>query len=362
MDTKELFAKRLKQARQKAGLSMDALSAKTGKEVSKQTISKYEAGKTMAGSAILIKLSQALNVPVDYFFRPYTFDISEVEISFRKKTSVGSKDQTALKIRIQDKVERFIDIETILGKKYSKIQISVHAHISLPIQMIMLAKEVRRAWGIGISPIPNVKNILMDHGIKVFDIDGPEGFDGISGYASDDIPLMVINTNIQNIERRRFTQMHELAHLLANSSFDKGLSNHDKERLCDAFASEMLLPSEVVESEFGSKSKISAHELKKIQKAYGISIDAIAYSFKRLGIFNENRHRGYCIKKNMDPKFKAWVEMSRYTEPLSSKDYDEEFYEGLVYSALTQELISISKAAQLLNKSITEVESKSYAF
>lgn len=46
---------------------MDALSAKTGKEVSKQTISKYEAGKTMAGSSILIKLSRALDVPVDYF-------------------------------------------------------------------------------------------------------------------------------------------------------------------------------------------------------------------------------------------------------------------------------------------------------
>lgn len=362
MEAKELFAKRLKQARQKAGLSMDALSAKTGKEVSKQTISKYEAGKTMAGSAILIKLSKALNVPVDYFFRPYTFDISETEISFRKKTYVGAKDQTLLKIKIQYKVERFIEIENILGNKYSSIQLNIPAQISLPIQMITLAKEVRRAWGLGISPIPSVKNLLMDQSIKVFEIDGPEGFDGISGVASDNIPLMVINKNIWNIERRRFTQMHELAHLLANASFDKGLSQHDKEKLCDAFASEMLLPSEVIENEFGSKTKISVQELKRIQKIYGISIDAIAYSFKRLGIFNENRHRDYCIKKNMDPKFKAWVEKSRYIEPLSTKDYDEEFYEGLVYSAVSQELISKSKAAQLLNTSVTEIESKSYSF
>ncbi|MDE6258840.1 MAG: XRE family transcriptional regulator [Muribaculaceae bacterium] len=362
MEAKDLFAKRLKQARQKAGLSMDALSAKTGKEVSKQTISKYEAGKTMAGSAILIKLSQALSVPVDYFFRPYTFNISEVEISFRKKAYVKAKDQTLLKIKIQDKVERFIEIETILGSKCSKIEVNVPTQISLPIQMITLAKEVRRTWGIGISPIPSVKNLLMAHNIKVFEIDGPEGFDGISGLANDNIPLIVINSSIQNVERRRFTQMHELAHLLTNASFDEGLSHHDKEKLCDAFASEILLPSEVVEHEFGSKSKISVQELKKIQKVYGISIDAIAYSFKRLGIFNENRHRSFCIKKNMDPKFKAWVETSRYIEPLSTKDYDDEFYEGLVYSAVSQELISISKAAQLLNTSVTEVESKSYAF
>ncbi|MDE5629027.1 MAG: XRE family transcriptional regulator [Muribaculaceae bacterium] len=362
MEPKELFAKRLKQARQRAGLSMDGLSAKTGKEVSKQTISKYEAGKTMAGSTILIKLSKALDVPVDYFFRPFTFDVSEVEISFRKKTSVGVKDQTLLKIRIQDEVERFIDIENILGIESGGFRVAVPAQISQPIQMIMLAKEIRRTWGLGISPIPSVKNLLMEHGIKVFEIDGPEGFDGISGYANDHNPLMVINENIRNTERRRFTHMHELAHLLANTSFDAGLSKQDQEKLCDAFASEMLLPSEVVEREFGRKSKIAVQELKRVQKTYGISIDAIIYSFKRLGIFNENRYRGYCIKKNTNPKFKDLVEKSLYIETSSDKDYNDELFEEMVYSALAQELISSSKAAQMLNTSIMEIEAKSQVF
>ncbi len=362
MDIKELFAKRLKQARLKAGLSMDGLSVKTGKEVSKQTISKYEAGKTMAGSSILIKLSKALGVPVEYFFRPYSFDVSEVEISFRKKASVGAKDQTMLKIKIQDEVERFIDIENILGAESSMEQINVPVKIYLPMQMIMLAKELRKTWGLGIAPIPSVKNLLMNHGVKVFEIDGPEGFDGISGHAGENISLMVINSNITNTERRRFTHMHELAHLLANSSFEDGLSNHEKEKLCDAFASEMLLPSEVTEKEFGSKSKISVQELKKVQKMYGISIDAIVYSFKRLGIFNENRYRSYCIKKNTNSKFKNYVEESRYVEPVSEKDYDADYYESLVYSALVQELISTSKAAQLLNTSILNVESNIHAF
>lgn len=362
MEAKDLFAKRLKQARQKAGLSMDGLSAKTGKEVSKQTISKYEAGKTMAGSSILIKLSKALDVPVDYFFRPYAFDVSEVEISFRKKASIGAKDQTILKIKIQDEVERFIDIENILGIESRMSRINVPIQISHPMQMTMLAREVRRTWGLGISPIPSVKNLLMSHNVKVFEIDGPEGFDGISGYANNDIPLMVINANMSNTERRRFTHMHELAHLLANSSFEEGLSNHDKEKLCDAFASEMLLPTEVIEFEFGSKSKISVQEVIRIQKIYGVSIDAIVYSFKRLGIFNENRHRSYCIKKSTNPKFKKYVEESRYIESSSDQNYDDEFYEGLVYSALAQELISTTKAAQLLRTSIQDIESKLHTF
>lgn len=362
MDTKELFAKRLKQARLKAGLSMDALSEKTGREVSKQTISKYEAGKTMAGSEVLIKLSNALGVPFDYFFRPYSFDVSEVEISFRKKSSVGAKEQSVLKINIQDEVEKFIDIENILGVESRMHDVNVPVQIEHPMQMIMLAKEVRRTWGLGNSPIPSVKNMLMSQGVKVFEIEGPEGFDGISGYAKDTIPLMVVNSNMKNTERRRFTHMHELAHLMANTSFDVNISNHEKEKLCDAFASEMLLPSDVLQSEFGKKSKISIQELIRIQKIYGISIDAIVYSLKRLGILNENRHRGYCIRKNTKPKFKALVEMSRYEEPSSDKNYDDELYQELVYSALAQELISISKAAQMLNRSTLEVESNSYAF
>lgn len=361
MDSKNLFAKRLKQARQKAGLSMDMLSEKTDKVVSKQTISKYEAAKTMAGSAVLIKLSAALGVPVDYFFRPYTFDISEVEISFRKKASVGVKEQTVLKIKIQDDVERFIDIENILGMESRMEQLNVPLRISIPMQMIMLAQKVRRSWGLGISPIPSVKNMLMGKGIKVFEIDGPKGFDGISGFANDYIPIIVINSSMQNTERRRFTHMHELAHLLANRSFDKSLSNHDKEKLCDAFASEMLLPSKVIESEFGNKSKIAVNELIRVQKTYGISIDAIIYSFKRLGIFNDNRHKNYCIRKNTDPQFKTTVEQSRYVEQVSDKNYDDELYQSLVYSALAQELISSSKAAQLLNCSTPEVESNLYA-
>jgi transcriptional regulator with XRE-family HTH domain len=263
METKVTFAKRLKQARQKAGLSMEALADKIGNEVSKQTISKYEAGKTMAGSAILIKLAQALEVAVDYFFKPFSFDVSEIEVSFRKKASIGVKEQTALKFKIQEDVERFIDIERILGIEPSISLINIPSRISSPRQIIMLAQEVRTTWGLGISPISCVKDVLMSHGIKVFDITGPNGFDGISGYANESTPLIVVNSNIANTERRRFTHMHELAHLLANTHFDEALSNHDKEHLCNDFASEMLLPTQVIEKEFGHKSRISFQELKR---------------------------------------------------------------------------------------------------
>ena len=87
---------------------MEELSNKTGGAVSKQTISKYEAGKAMAGSDILEKLANALKVSMEYFFRPFSFDMSEINISFRKKSSVKAKVESSLVSKIQDKVERVI--------------------------------------------------------------------------------------------------------------------------------------------------------------------------------------------------------------------------------------------------------------
>ena len=84
INSKEIFGRRLKLARQKEKLSLEELSNKTGGAVSKQTISKYEAGKAMAGSDILEKLANALKVSMEYFFRPFSFDMSEINMKSSK--------------------------------------------------------------------------------------------------------------------------------------------------------------------------------------------------------------------------------------------------------------------------------------
>ena len=88
----ETFAKRLRQARVKEKISMEALSRLLNGSVSKQAISKYEAAKMMPSSTILIALADALRVDLDYFFRSFAFDVQEMKVSFRKKASVGTKD------------------------------------------------------------------------------------------------------------------------------------------------------------------------------------------------------------------------------------------------------------------------------
>ena len=83
MEVKEIFAQRLKSARVMKGYSMDELVAAMGNNLSKMTISKYEKGQIAPSSTVLIALSNALEQPIDYFFRPISIQVDSIK--FRKK-------------------------------------------------------------------------------------------------------------------------------------------------------------------------------------------------------------------------------------------------------------------------------------
>ena len=346
------FAKRLQQARLKAKFSMEKLSEKMNGIVTKQAISKYEKAKMMPSSTIIIAMAEALGCDFDYFFRPFTFDLDEFKVSFRKKSDTTAGDQKALKVQIQDEVERYLEIEEILQVKPGDL-LSESLKPSQPLasnsDMVRMAQKVREVWQLGNAPILNTMELLEAHGIKVLLTEAPENFDGVSGIVNDRTPVIVLNSTNTHIERRRLTALHELCHLLYNKHFSAELTEHQKENLCHAFANEMLLPSEILLSRFESKDQIAYAELESLSINYGISIDAIVYKLKDLGIVGEGRYRGFCIRKRQNPNFNEYLVKSRFTETATTR------FTTMVYSALAQELISTSKAASLLGVSINTV-------
>lgn len=345
----EIFAQRLKQARILKKLSMDKLVELIGGLVTKQAISKYESAKMKPTSTIMIALATALDVDVEYFLRPFAFDANQFQVSFRKKSNTSAKDVNALKVQIQDQIERYLEVEEILGKEADSIRRNKGASLSTPEQMRQLALEVRRDWKLGEDAIGNVQDVLESKGIKVIATEAPEGFDGVSGIVGGKDYIVVLNSKQDHVERRRFTSMHELAHLLYNDRFSAELTPHQQEKLCNAFASEMLLPSATLRSKFSPGEKISLTELRKLQQIYGISIDAIMHKLYKLGIVSESRYKGYNIRRNTDAALRKYVESSCYREELTDR------FETLVYAAAAKNFISTSKAASLLHSSITSV-------
>ena len=344
------FGLRLKQARVRAKLSLEALAQKMDGSVTKQAISKLEKGQMAPSSSTLIALATALGADINYFFRPITPDFQNLEVSFRKKSCISAKDIAALKIDIQDDIERFLEIEEILGKGGKKPYIINNEEtISTASQMEQLAIKLREKWHLGFLPILNIQDTLEVNGIKVIFCKGPIGFDGVSGVVNQDTLIMVLNTEVDMIERQRFTALHELAHLLFNKYFDKSLTKNEKEKLCHAFANEMLVPSEVLRKIFGEKKRISLEELIFVQQQFGISIDAIMHKLKELDIVSEKRYRTFNIRKNQQPGLKEKIEQSRFEEIKTPR------FEAMVYGALAAELITESKAASLLKVPIETV-------
>lgn len=346
MTQNEIFAQRLKNARVMKGYSMDELVAAMGNSLSKMAISKYEKCQLAPSSTVLISLSKALGQPVDYFFRPFTMQIESVK--FRKhKSKLAVKQEESIKQNISDMFERYITIEEICNASV-KFVTPFKKQVSSAEQVKEAALKLRDYWNIGSDGIINVIDLLEEHGIKVMEIDAPESFDGLSSMVNDVYPVIVLNKSFPS-ERKRFTALHELGHLILN--FDESVSEKGEETLCNLFANEMLILESMFRRIIGdSRREITYPELRAVQIHFGISCDALMYKAKTCGIISEPRYKSYCIQKNRNSAFKERIEQSYYPQEESNR------FNRLVYNALSNELITISKAASLLHTSIEKVQ------
>ena len=339
------FGRRLFSARKMAGLSMAALAEKAGAVVSKQAISKYEKGQINPGSEVLIALAKALDVKVDYFFRPSQIAISGLE--FRKRSKLRKKAEEQIKYQTMDFIQKYLEIEDVLNIRTPYVNPVTQPLIKNQADIEVAAQEIREKWELGQGPVPHLIEILEDKGFKIFEVSDFEHFDGLSGFISGiDLPVVAVYKD-SNLVRKRFTVAHELGHLLLDFSQAEG---QDVEKLCHSFAGALLLPEAVMRRELGQKrSKITPWELKKIKGIFGVSIQAIMARARNLSIISAATYRSFCIfvRKN------GW-----------HKDEPGEYqgsevanrFKQLVYHGAAEEIISFSKGAGLLNKSVDELD------
>jgi Zn-dependent peptidase ImmA (M78 family) len=339
------FSQRLKAARVMAGLSMDALVVRMGHRVSKQAISKYENGLMSPDSGTLIALSEALSVKPDFFFAEH--EITLKAVSFRKKSSTGKKDVASLIARVKDEMERYFELESFFppsGPRSVKIP---EAAIASQDEIEATALKLRHMWGVGKEgPVASVIRLLEEHGIKVIELDAPDGFDGLSGMA-EGAPFLVLNKAVPS-DRKRFTALHEFAHLCL--SFDPAIRPSEKEKLCHSFGGAFLLPRDILIKELGTNKRVevSFFELRSLKIQYGISMQAIMYRARQHGIVSEYAYEAF--SKEISAHGWRKKEPGEYPVEESPRRFDQ-----LLHRAISEEMISMSKAAYLAKRSIEEI-------
>lgn len=324
------FPQRLKSARIIKGWSLQDLADNLAISITKQALHKYESGAMNPTGEVLIALAKALEVKADYFMRE-PLQLGTVE--FRKKAKLSVKQAESIKEKVKDFLERYLEVEQLLNIK---------TRFTNPIKNIVITEveDVEAAalklidkWNLGYDPISNVIEMLEEKGIKVIEIDAPDEFDGLSCFVAD-IPVVVINKSY-TVERKRFTALHELGHILLNIEEDA-----DKERICHAFAGAMLLPDDCLEKLIGDKrNNIAPGELVSIKEQFGISVQAIIMRAQLKGI----------IDKNGAERFWKSIAGNKKEIGLGAFAGNEKSYrfEHLVFRLAAEEIVSLSKAANL---------------
>lgn len=342
----EIFPIRLRNARKMRCLSLRELSELMEGEVSQNALKKYEKGEMFPSSKVLIKLASSLNVKIDDFFQPFIVKIDMSNVKYRKRASLGKKEIEAINHIAASRLEKYIEVERMCGENRT-------FSVSYPDILVKsgndaraVAARFRQQFKLGCDPISNPIEILENAGVKIIEVNASDKFDG-DNFTTEGIFVIILNDSFTP-ERKRMSIFHEVGHKVMNMA-----ENVDEEKMCNVFANEVLLPTEVFKKMIGSKrSDISLQELKDIQAQYGISVEAIMFKAKEAGIISENRFKNFWIKYRSNKYFQDAVKRSVFLKENSNR------FIRLTFQLLAKEEITESKCASLLDCSVEEVHSR----
>jgi Zn-dependent peptidase ImmA (M78 family) len=157
------------------------------------------------------------------------------------------------------------------------------------------AATLRRMWGLGNAPIPNMIHLLESKGIRVFSL--AEEAREVDAFCTwyDGKPFVFLNT-MKSAERSRFDAAHELGHLIRDVySMQHGEAHGpEMERQANEFASAFLMPKESVLA--NRPPVFTIKYLLKLKHYWGVSLAAMAYRYNFLGQITEWAYRNLCVE------------------------------------------------------------------
>lgn len=350
-----MFGQRLRLARKRAGLSMRALAESVTPSVTAQAISKYEADKMMPSSAVLVGLGKVLGVSLDFLLGGQVKALEALE--WRKTSTASAQDRAVAEAVVIEKLEDYLAIEDILD-----LHLSTDPFAELRVGQVededavdAKAHEAREKWKLGIDPIPSMTALLEDKGLKVIKADLPERINGMAcrvERAGGPIAEVIVVARKTNVERKRFNLAHELAHRIIAGT---GPASLRLEPAMNRFAGTFLMPTEHLIGEAGqNRHSVTRPEIFRLKRTYGVSAAALMVRLGQVGVLS---------KAAVEYAFKTYARGWRKDEP-EPIEAGESFaaleipqrFEGLVWRALGEELISPVRAAQMLGVPLNIVE------
>jgi Zn-dependent peptidase ImmA (M78 family)/transcriptional regulator with XRE-family HTH domain len=274
---------RLTMARELAGLRKRDLAESIDRTAA--AVSQYELGQSKPSGETLQRCATALDVPVGFFTvgRPQLrLDTAHAHFRSLRTTTSNQRQQALAHVELLweliDQLDHVIELPPV--------------DLGLPLGMrpgepAATADMIRKAWHVPTGPIVHLVRTLETRGIVLTQLPAvdSETIDAFSA-ALHGRPMIVLS-NKGNPMRQRFSVAHELGHLLLHPHPAPG--SHVHEREANTFAAEFLMPAAEIRDRLPTPVDIPA--LKETADGYGVSVAALAYRGKDLGVYSESTLR-----------------------------------------------------------------------
>ncbi|CAM3444742.1 HTH cro/C1-type domain-containing protein [Deinococcus saxicola] len=348
--------------RKQQGLTQTELGDRLG--VTRQTVAVWERGERLPSFGQISRIADALNVPVDLFIKPTEGD--PITLLFRADDSAALT--AALKAQIQVQVEDYVGLEEELGETPA-LPPAWPLDTYDEAKAERIARELRDFLGVEDAPLGDVINLMEDKGFKVILTSLPAGVSGFSAYTEEWGGVIVVNAD-KPVERQYFTALHELAHLVCHrKDYQSGNVpgvRDPREKIANHVAGGMLLSRETMERELRGFQHQWLPEplLINLKRRYSVSMRTVLMRAKQLDMITA-KQCGQQIGK-------LTKEYGREDEPAHLKRHRDLFLnvdgkdiegagvartrlERLVYEAASKEMITRSRAAEILNMPAMQV-------
>ncbi len=250
------LARRLREAREAAGLRQEDVARHL--ELSRPSIAQIELGNRTVTGLELAKLARLYGRDVRDFLAE-EFDPSQTVLALFRTASkeIGEEAMEAFRDGLE-LARELASLESLLGVNRSQIGAPAYSVDSPRTrwqaieQGVQVAAEERRRLGLGGRPLWDASEFLEEQGIRTAMLDLPDEVSGLALMEQGLSPSIVINRRHHQL-RRRFSWVHEYAHVLMDRS-QRGIistaSRRDdlSEVRANSFAASFLMPEDGVRS------------------------------------------------------------------------------------------------------------------
>lgn len=274
--------------------------------VTPSAVTQFENGLAKPNVETLARISMALGFPISFFGNDAAWrSIPTDRCHFRSLKSTAQKHRRrliaagAVMERVIAHVDGFVEMPE---EQLSRSQHTLTEHSLDEIEET--AVQVRRDWGLGLGPIPNVVQLLESKGVFVIQLlNDCRDVDAFSFWESGR-PYIFLSTEKGVASRNRFNAVHELGHLLLHGDMCLP-GDRTQEKEAHAFAAAFLLPADTFGREC-PRRLVWPHFL-ELKRRWSVSLAAMLHRAHDLCLLSDATYRRASVQLAQ----KGW----RFSEP-----------------------------------------------